>query len=61
MTQAIPSALSASQPSSTEPSSDDGPWTTGIPLLRTEVGTLASGRTARITGSASAMISSGVR
>ena len=34
---------------------------TGIPLLRTDVGTLASGTTARMTGSASAITSSGVR
>ena len=37
------------------------PCSTGTPLLRTEVGTLASGSTARMTGSASAMTSSGVR
>ena len=37
------------------------PWTTGMPLLRIEVGTLASGSAARITGSASAITSSGVR
>ena len=44
-----------------EPSSDVDPWTTGMPLLRIDVGTLASGSTALITGSASAMTSSGVR
>ena len=32
-----------------------------MPLLRIEVGTLASGSTARMTGSASAMTSAGVR
>jgi hypothetical protein len=61
MTQAIPSACSASQVSRIESSSATGPWTTGTPLLRMEVGTLASGSTARMTGSASAMTSSGVR
>ena len=34
---------------------------TGTPLLRTDVGTLASGITALMTGSASAITSSGVR
>ena len=61
MTQAIPSACSASQASRIESSSDADPCTTGTPLLRIEVGTLASGSTARMTGSASAMTSSGVR
>ena len=63
MTQAMPSpsACSASQVSRIEPSSDADPWTTGTPLLRMDVGTLASGSTARMTGSASAMTSSGVR
>ena len=61
MTQAIPSACSASQVRRSSRSSDAGPWTTGTPVLRIEVGTLASGSTARITGSASAMTSSGVR
>ncbi|CAB4705304.1 unannotated protein [freshwater metagenome] len=37
------------------------PCSTGTPLLRTEVGTLASGIAARITGSASAITSVGVR
>ena len=61
MTQAIPSACAASQVSRIESRSDVEPWTTGTPLLRMEVGTLASGSTARMTGSASAMTSSGVR
>ena len=34
---------------------------TGTPVLRMEAGTLASGSTARMTGSASAMTSCGVR
>ena len=38
MTQAIPSAWAASQVSRIEPSSETGPCTTGIPLLRIEVG-----------------------
>ena len=38
-----------------------GEWSTGMPLSRIEVGTLASGSTARITGSASAITSAGVR
>ncbi len=61
MTQAIPSACAASQVSRIEPRSEADPCTTGTPLLRMEVGTLASGSTARMTGSASAMTSSGVR
>ena len=61
MTQAIPSACAASQASRMPSSSDADPWTTGMPLLRIEVGTLASGSTARMTGSASAMTSCGVR
>ena len=61
MTQAMPSACVASQVSRIEPRSDVGPWTTWTPLLRMEIGTLASGNTARMTGSASAMTSSGVR
>ncbi len=52
MTQAIPSAFAASQVSRTESSSDVDPCTTGTSLLRMEVGTLASGSTARMTGSA---------
>ena len=62
MTQPIPSACVG------QPGVDDrvqlGDVTrgaTGTPLLRIEVGTLASGSTARMTGSASAMTSSGVR
>jgi hypothetical protein len=61
MTQAIPSACAASQPSRIELSSEARPCTTGTPLVRMEVGTLASGSTARMTGSASAMTSFGVR
>ncbi len=61
MTQATPSRWSASQSSSIAARSDVRPWTTGTPVLRTEVGTLASGTTARITGSASTMTSAGVR
>jgi len=61
MTQAMPSARAASQVSRIEPRSDVGRWTTWTPVLRMEVGTLASGNTARITGARSAMISSGVR
>jgi hypothetical protein len=61
MTQAIPSACAASQVSRIELRSEADPWTTGTSLLRMEVGTLASGSTARMTGSASAMTSSGVR
>ena len=61
MTQAIPSSCSASQVSRIESRSDTDPCTTGTPLLRIEVGTLASGSTARMTGSASAITSSGVR
>ena len=38
-------------------SSEAAAWTTGRPLLRIDVGTLASGSTARMTGSASAMTS----
>ena len=37
------------------------PWCTTASVRRIEVGTLASGSTARITGSASAMTASGVR
>ena len=61
MTQAIPSACAASQVSRTEPRSEYPRRTTGTPLLRMEVGTLASGSAARMTGSASAMTSVGVR
>ena len=61
MTQAIPSACAASQASRIASRSAADPWTTGTPVLRIEVGTLASGSTARMTGSASAMTSSGVR
>jgi hypothetical protein len=43
------------------PRSDADPYRTGRPLLRMEIGTLASGSTARMTGSATAMTSSGVR
>jgi hypothetical protein len=61
ITLAIPSSCAASQVSRIAPSSDADRCTTGAPLLRTEVGTLASGRTARMTGSASAITSAGVR
>jgi hypothetical protein len=61
MTQASPSPWPASQPSTMEPTSDVDPCTTGIPLRRIDVGTFASGSTARMTGSASAMTSSSVR
>ena len=61
MTQAIPSACVASHVSRIDPRSDAGAWTTGRPLLRMEVGTLASGSAARMTGSASAITSDGVR
>jgi hypothetical protein len=61
MTHAVPSACAASHASRIWPSSAVDPWTTGRPLLRMEVGTLASGSTARMTGSASVMTSSGVR
>ena len=37
------------------------PCRTGTPVLRMEVGTFASGSTSRITGSASAITSAGVR
>jgi hypothetical protein len=60
-TQAIPSSCSASQAPTIPSSSAIEAWTTGTPVLRIEVGTLASGRAARITGSASAMTSAGVR
>src|SRR5688500_6769138 len=61
MTQAIPSGSSASQAATTDSSSDTDPCATGMPDERTEVGTLASGSAARMTGSASAMTSEGVR
>ena len=61
MTQAMPSACAACQVSRIEARSDVDPCTTGISLLRMEVGTLASGKTDLITGSASAITSSGVR
>ena len=52
MTQAVPSGCSASQASRTVPRSEADPWTPGTPVLRMEVGTLASGSAARMTGSA---------
>ena len=61
MTQAMPSGWVASHVSRIEPRSDASAWTTGRPLLRIEVGTLASGSAARMTGSAFAMTSAGVR
>src|ERR1039457_6044651 len=61
MTQAIPSACAASQVPRIEPRSETDPCTTGTSLLLLEAGTLASGSTARMTGSASAMTPSGVR
>jgi hypothetical protein len=60
MTQASPSACAASQVSRIEPRPEADPWTTGR-LLLMEVGMLASGSTARMTGSTSVMTSSGVR
>ena len=45
----------------TESRSETGPWATGTPVDRTETGTLASASSARITGSASAITSAGVR
>ena len=42
-------------------SSEAAAWTTGRSVLRIEVGTLASGIAARMTGSASAMTACGVR
>lgn len=61
MTQPVPSGFSRSHPSTTDSSSPTRAWVTGIPEDRIDVGTLASGISARITGSASAMISAGVR
>jgi hypothetical protein len=61
MTQATPSPCEASQVSRIGCRSEADRRTTGTPVLRMEVGTLASGSTARMTGSASAMTSSGVR
>ncbi len=61
MMQTIPSVCWASHDSIIEVDSDVRPCTTGMPLRRMEVGTLASGRTVRMIGSASVMISSGVR
>src|SRR3982750_4110480 len=63
MTQAMPSpsACAASQVSTIDPSCVADPWRTGTPLLRMEVGTLASGITARMTGSALALASAGAR
>src|SRR5215470_16465160 len=55
MTAAIPSACAASQAPRIASRSETGPCKTGTPVLRMEVGTLASGSTARMTGSASAM------
>lgn len=51
----------ASQVSRIEFRSAIDPWMTGLSLLRIEVGTLAAGSAALMTGSASAMISIGVR
>ncbi len=61
MTHAVPSACSASHAPRTASRSATAPWATGTPVLRTDVGTFASGIAARTTGSASAMISRGVR
>ena len=61
MTHATPSACSAAQAARIASSSASDPCRTGMPLLRIDVGTLASGRAARMTGSASAMTSAGVR
>ena len=61
MTQAIPSSWAATQVSMMDASPAVAPCSTGTPLLRTEVGTSASGNTVLITGSASAITSSGVR
>lgn len=61
ITHAMPSGCSASQASRITSRSAIGARVTGIPLLRTEVGTFASGIAARISGSASSMISLGVR
>ena len=60
MTQATPSCVRPSQCLENHASSEVRVHHR-VPLLRIEVGTLASGRTARMTGSASAMTSSGVR
>ena len=61
ITQAMPSSCAASQAARIPSRSAGVAWRTGTPLARTETGTFASGRAARIAGSASAMTSSGVR
>ena len=61
MTQPMPSACPSSHAATTASRSATEPCSTGTPLLRIDVGTFASGSTARITGSASAMTSAGVR
>jgi hypothetical protein len=61
ITQAVPSTCVASHVSMIDVRSATAPCATGTPVLRIEVGTLASGTAARITGSAAAMTSAGVR
>ena len=61
ITAAMPSECVASHASRIAPSSDIAPCATGMPFPRTDTGTLAVGIAARMTGSASAMTSRGVR